>query len=401
MEVAHFSKVFSPLSQTFVYDSIVELERQGLDNHVITLDRVNAEDRPFDKTHIADKPRWAHPRRLWHRALAQFGIGRFRKDEKNWTSWPILRSRIEKILRGLRPDIIHAQFGPAGVIVAPVARALSVPLVVTFHGYDATMLAQEARWQRAYRRLFEQVVMLLGVSTHICERLSALGAPSHKIKRFHLGVQVDEFSYQGASAPVNQDTVHCLHVGRLVEKKAPVLLVEAFHHAQELFEVDGSELSLTIAGDGPLLSDVERRIRELDMKESVELLGAVPHEQVVDLMHASDIYTQHSITAANGDQEGLPIGLMEAAATGLPIVTTRHSGIPDLVSHGETGLLVEEQDVQEMGRCIAELAAAPEHRHSMGRAGRQRVVDRFNLEKQMRKLIGFYENALSPKMEKQ
>jgi colanic acid/amylovoran biosynthesis glycosyltransferase len=133
------------------------------------------------------------------------------------------------------------------------------------------------------------------------------------------------------------------------------------------------------------------------LTDSVDVLGAVPHERVVELMREADIYTQHSVTAADGNQEGLPIGLIEATATGLPVVSTWHSGIPDLVMHDETGLLVEERNVEAMGRCIAELAADPERRRAMGRAGRRRVEEHFDLSKQMRKLAGIYEDVCSKK----
>lgn len=396
MRVAHFCKYFSPLSETFIYDAITELERQGLDNHVVTRIRTQPEERPFEKTYVVDGPHRFHPRRLWHRALAQFGIGKFGKDEKNWTRWPVLRTRMKKILRQIAPDVIHAQFGPAGVLVAPVARALNVPLLVTFHGADITKLAEEDRWRRAYQSLFPQADALLGVSSHICKRMTALGAPAHKVEEFHLGTQIDQFDYR--ERPSNsKGPVQCLHVGRLVEKKAPLLLVEAFRQAQERAANKGVELRLSIAGDGSLRSELERCIQESGLTDSVDVLGAVPHERVVELMREADIYTQHSVTAADGNQEGLPIGLIEATATGLPVVSTWHSGIPDLVMHDETGLLVEERNVEAMGRCIAELAADPERRRAMGRAGRRRVEEHFDLSKQMRKLAGIYEDVCSKK----
>jgi colanic acid/amylovoran biosynthesis glycosyltransferase len=303
---------------------------------------------------------------------------------------------MKNILRQISPDVVHAQFGPAGVIIAPVATALDVPLVVTLHGYDVTELLRETRWQKAYRSLGDQAAQLLGVSSHICERMVDVGMPEQKVKKFFLGVKLDDFEYQARNSNAKSSSVHCLHVGRLTEKKGPALLLEALHHARKRLD-ESITLHLSIAGDGQLFDLVESRISELELDETVEMLGAVPHERVVALMRKADLYTQHCVTASSGDQEGLPVSLMEAAAVGLPIVSTRHSGIPDLVTHEETGLLVEERDTEAMGRYIAALARDPERRSAMGRAGRQRVEERFDLKKKIQKLTGVYEDVLSKK----
>ena len=141
--------------------------------------------------------------------------------------------------------------------------------------------------------------------------------------------------------------------------------------------------------------DTEQRINELKLGGSIELLGAIPHQHVARLMHEADLYTQHCVTAANGDQEGLGVSFIEASATGLPIVATRHNGLTDVIAHEETGLLVEERDIEAMGRCIAELATDPERRQVMGRAGRKHVEEHFDLEQQMRKLISLYEGVIA------
>jgi glycosyltransferase involved in cell wall biosynthesis len=155
------------------------------------------------------------------------------------------------------------------------------------------------------------------------------------------------------------------------------------------------ELRLTIAGDGNLRSKVEKKIRKFGLESCVEVLGAVPHERVPVLMQKADLYAQHGVTARGGDQEGLGLSLIEASATGLPIVSTHLGGIPEVVAHGETGLLVQERDVEGMGRCIAELVRAPERRRAMGRTARRCVEEHFDLKTQMRNLTGLYEEVLA------
>ena len=390
MRVAHFAQKFSPVSQTFVYDSIAELERQGLDNYVLTIDRVNARERPFDNVHVIEKPARWHPRRLWHRLLRSFGPAR-----PGGPSWPVMQSRMARTLRKINPDLIHAQFGPSGVLAAPPARAAEIPLVVTFHGYDVTRLPRKKHWSRAYQFLFERANLLVGVSRYICKKLSSVGAPDYKTKMLHTSVRLSQFGYHQRETSDGEETVECLYVGRLKEVKGVTLLLDAFRHARGLLSSTDPELRLTIAGDGNLRSKVEKKIRKCGLESCVELLGAVPHERVPVLMQKADLYAQHGVTARGGDQEGLGLSLIEASATGLPIVSTHLGGIPEVVAHGETGLLVQERDVEGMGRCIAELVRAPERRRAMGRTARRCVEEHFDLKTQMRNLTGLYEEVLA------
>jgi colanic acid/amylovoran biosynthesis glycosyltransferase len=380
MRVLHFAESFSLLSETFIYDYVTELERQGVDNHVVTLNRQNEEARPFPKVYEVDAPdRW-HPLRLWHRL-------RLRNERKpsRVSFWPQLRNRIADVVSTVRPDVIHAHFGPAGVRVAPAAEHMGVPLVITLYGYDVSRLARKEFWTEKYPSTFERASLLIGISNHICSRIQELGGAPKKIKRWHLGIDLDQFEYRPADDTFDGQTVRCLHVGRLVEKKSPVDLVRAFKNAQE--RVDESlSLSLKIAGDGPLRAALEDEVKSLKLEEDVSLLGAVPHSRVSELLMEANIYTQHCKTASDGDQEGQGVTFVEASASGLPIVSTRHNGLPDVIKHGETGYLVEEGDTEEMGKMIAMIAERPEEWNSLGRAGRRHIEENFRLKEQAIKM---------------
>jgi glycosyltransferase involved in cell wall biosynthesis len=377
MRALHFAESFSPLSETFIYDYVTELERQGVDNHVVTLNRQNEEARPFPKVYEVDAPdRW-HPLRLWHRL-------RLRNERKpsRVSFWPQLRNRIADVTSTVRPDVIHAHFGPAGVRVAPVAEQLGIPLVITLYGYDVSRLARKEFWTEKYPATFEQASLLIGISNHICSRIQDLGGAPEKIERWHLGIDLDQFEYRPADDTFDGQTVRCLHVGRLVEKKSPVDLVRALRYA-----IDGSSseinFELKIAGDGPLRSELEEEVRDLGLEEQVSVLGAVPHSRVADLLAEANIYTQHCKTASDGDQEGQGVTFVEAAASGLPIVATRHNGLPDVIVDGETGYLVDEGDSEAMGKKIAELADEPDQWRRLGEAGRKHMEVNFNLKKQV------------------
>ncbi len=276
----------------------------------------------------------------------------------------------------------------------PVARSLDIPLVAHFHnGGTVSSLVPDSYWEDQYDALFDSASALIGVSTHICDKLRQLGAPDEKIRLLHGGIRLSKFDYDPPGPRFDGETVQCLHVGRLVEKKAPLDLLRAFHVARQHVG-DDVDLHLTIAGDGPMREDVEALIAELELSAQVQCLGNVPHDRVVDLMRKSHLYTQHCKTASDGDEEGQGITFVEASATGLPIITTRHNGIPDVVKDGETGFLVSEGDVEDMGEKIGYLALHPEKWPSFSETGRSRVEEHFDLTKQTRKLISIYEDIV-------
>lgn len=331
---------FSPLSETFIYDYVTELERRGVDNHVVTLNLQNRGSRPFPKVYRIDFPSHRNPLRLWH-------LLRLRNERRpSWVSfWPQLRTRIEGVATSLRPDVIHAHFGPAGVLIAPVAERLGIPLTITLYGHDVSRLARQKFWTEKYPSAFEKASLLVGISSHICKRVWDLGGAPEKITKWHLGVDLSQFAYRPADESFDGQTVRCLHVGRLVEKKSPLDLVRAFKCA-----VDGVEsalgLHLKIVGDGPLRERLEQEVASLGLENHTSVLGAVPHHQIPRLLAEANIYTQHCKTASDGNQEGQGVSFVEASASGLPIVATHHNGLPDVIIDGKTGHLVEQYSVQ-------------------------------------------------------
>jgi colanic acid/amylovoran biosynthesis glycosyltransferase len=381
MRIVHFRQPFSVLTETFIYDSVIEMERQGVDCHVLTLRRVDAVGRPFDKVAIVPiPPRW-DPRRIGLK-LASYWNG----EDRETFAWPLIRRGIEARLRELRPDAIHAHFGPNAVLIAPVAAVLGIPLVATFHGYDFSVRRVVEKYRDGYRELFETASSIVGVSGHACDRLVQLGANPSRVSLVRVGVRIGDFPRVDRASEREGRAIRCIHIGRLVPKKSPVELVEAFSVAVREVGL-AVDLSLTIVGDGPLRSKVLQRAAELGVSDRVHLTGALPHGEAMNLLAHSQICTQHSVTDPDGDQEGQPVSLVEAAAMGLPIVSTYHSGIPGIVLDGRTGYLVAEHDVAAMGRRIAALARQPATREEFGAAARRHVEQDFSLERETTKLI--------------
>ncbi len=280
------------------------------------------------------------------------------------------RDAVVEFLRAHRPSAVLAEYGPTGCLLAGVCAEAAVPLYVHFHGYDASMLLRKARWRRHYRKLFRHAAGIVVPSRLLADNLLRTGCPADKL---HVGAY-------GVDAEVFSETVRrpqrLVAVGRLVEKKAPLLTISAFAQIADRFP----EARLDIVGDGELAASCRKLVEDLGLAGRVNLLGKRDSGTVADLMANASIFVQHSVTAANGDCEGTPVAVLEAMSSALPVVSTRHSGIADAVQHGVTGLLVEERDVEGMAAGIAGLLADPDRAAEMGRAGRRRVLDHYTVQ---------------------
>lgn len=376
LRVLNFRRIFSPLSESFIYDPIVEMRRRGVPTGVVCLVRMYEKERPFPTDHVMRASRRISSQGV----LAQALSSRFGLSEADSFFWPLSRGLILNKVRRFRPDVIHAHFGPDGCLIRPIANELGIPLVVSFYGYDVSRLIKQAgaRWRPRYRKLFADAHLLIGISRFICQQLIELGAPAEKVVLLHLGASMDRFAYRDPTADYHGGTVRCVHVGRLTPKKSPVLLVRAFARARELLG-EHPQLQLDLVGDGELRIETELEIRRLGLSDQVRLLGALPHEKVAEVMRQAHIYTQHCVTAPDGDREGLGVSFVEASASGLPVVTTRHNGIPDVVLHNESGLLSEEGDVESMAVNLARIATQPERWREFGQRGREHVCSAFDL----------------------
>ncbi len=268
------------------------------------------------------------------------------------------------------PQAVLAEYGDVGVNVMEACAHLRIPLIVHFHGYDASV--REVLEQNAftYPKMFEQASALIAVSRAMESKLISLGADPRKVFYNPCGVDCDKFS--------RADPLHAtptfVAVGRFVEKKGPHLMLRAFALVHEQF----SEATLRMLGDGPLLESSIELAKTLRIIDSVTFLGAQPHEVVCEEMRRARAFVQHSLEAANGDSEGTPVGIMEAGASGLPVVSTRHAGIPDVVIEGETGFLVDEGDIAGMAEKMIILAKDPQLAGRLGSAARGRVEDQFS-----------------------
>lgn len=290
-----------------------------------------------------------------------------------------------------RPVLVHAHFGPDGVMAMPLAKRLGVPLVTTLRGYEITrrglLGSGRPSWMRyalGRAALIREGALFLAVSDALRARAVAQGFPAERTLTHYNGVDLARFAGKSGD-----DGEIVLHVGRLVEKKGTALLLRALAKA--------GRGTLVVIGDGPLRGKLERLAGELGLGQRLRFLGSQPPVIVAEWMRRAALLAAPSLTARDGDAEGLPNVVVEAAASGLAVVASDHEGIPEAVRDGVTGYLVPEGEVEPLTARIADLLGSPERRRAMGAAGRALAQERFDLDRQMRALEAIYDGLTSTK----
>ncbi|AMO23125.1 glycosyltransferase [Ramlibacter solisilvae] len=309
-----------------------------------------------------------------------------------WLSLP--DPRLVAQLKALHVDLVHTHFGTDATEVWPSVKAAGLPMVVTLHGYDINI--HREWWEaghgglrkRVYpRRLLQMArepkVSFIAVSRAVKRRAIDYGIPEDKISTAYIGVDIRRFQPGGLALAKRAKRI--LFVGRMVEKKAPLLMIRAF--AKVRSEVPDAEL--VMVGDGPLLAEAQQLAGELAVP--VSFLGARSWDQVLMQMHEARVFCLPSVTAGNGDAEGLPISLLEAQATGVPVVTSARGGVDEGLQDGKTGIAFKEGAMDDLvvalRRLLCDSAAAA--RASVEAV--QFAASAFDLRNHSRELESVYE----------
>ena len=269
-------------------------------------------------------------------------------------------------------DVVLVEYGITGLAIMNACERANIPFIVHFHGYDAYCHECLEMYSDRYKLMFNKAAAIIAVSKDMVEQLVSLGAIREKISYIPSGADTNMFAdaAPGKSGPI------FVSVGRFVDKKAHYLTLLAFKKVNERFP----QAKLIFAGDGPFLGICKEIANAYGLNGSVTFLGSVPHEKVVEIMRTARAFVLHCITPDSGNREGTPNVVMEASAVGLPIVSTKHAGIMDVVVHGETGFLVDERDVDAMAEYMIKLLEKPKQAEKMGRAGRERIKQYFTIE---------------------
>lgn len=301
-----------------------------------------------------------------------------------------LKSRaLAKYFKDNKIDAVLTEYGPTAVRVADVCQEAGVALVAHFHGFDAYEHKTLEEFGGQYKNVFEFSGAVIAVSRHMVRQLVKLGADERKVHYVPCGMNPDLFygSNPSKCAPV------FLTTGRFVDKKAPHLVILSFQKVLERVP----DARLIMVGNGPLMDSAMSMVKALGIEKSIELPGPKPHQEVAELMRNVRAFVQHSVTAHSGDSEGTPVAVMEAGGSGLPVVATRHAGIPDVVEDGVTGFLVDEGDINGMAEKIILLAQDPALAARMGEAAQKKVRTSLTLDQSIALLAKAIEGAVQKK----
>jgi glycosyltransferase involved in cell wall biosynthesis len=291
---------------------------------------------------------------------------------------------VADFLKERQVDVVLAEYGTTAAFITPACAKAGIPLVAHFHGFDASHSATINQFREAYVRMFAYATAVIAVSNALRSRLIALGCPSDKIVLNHYGPHPAFFS---VTPSYHSNTI--LAVGRLTEQKAPYLTLLAFKRALERCP----ELQLLMIGAGELSGVCSDLVAALELEGSVTLAGSAGPNQIREAMASACMFVQHSVVASDGNREGTPVAVLEASAAGLPIVSTQHEGIPDVVCDGETGILVVERDIRSMSDAIVALANDRGRLRSLGENARIRTKTLFTMERHISSLAGTLRSA--------
>ena len=369
IRVGHVVALYLAQTETFIHTQLVGLAAS--EAVVFTLRVENLEQFPVDVPVVRYKltPSAGWPIRLARKLGREAGLYRRLVNAPEYS--------LTSLTRRERVGILHAHFAPNGYLAIPAARALRVPLVTSFYGYDASTLPHEPGWRRSLALLFRAGSRFLAEGPAMAARLAALGCPREKIAVVPIAIDLGRYRFQRRSRVPADRPVRLLFVGRLVEKKGAKYAIMA---AREVMAA-GIRASLDIVGEGPLRDDLAALVGANGLERHVRFLGTRTHAEVIELLGSSDVLLAPSVTGTDGDSEGgAPTILLEAQASGVPVVSTTHADIPAVTVPGRSALLGQEGNGPEFAALVVRVCSQTERWAEMGEEGAAFVRSRHGLE---------------------
>lgn len=281
-----------------------------------------------------------------------------------------------KSLKKNKIQLVFAQYGNTAHRIVKICKYLNIPLITHFHGYDASVNSViESCGQ--YKEVFEYSSYIISVSKVMEAKLLEMGCPREKLVYNPYGPNNDFFKVKPSYSSST-----FIGIGRFVNKKAPYYTILAFNRVVQQYP----DANLILAGNGELYEVCVNLVKQLKLEDNVFFSGVIDRKNFISYLENAIAFVQHSVTAINGDQEGTPVAVLEASAAGVPVIATRHTGISDVILENETGLLVDEHDVEGMANAMIQLLANKNFAKTLGEKGKERIRELFSMERHLLKL---------------
>jgi len=376
--VASYCTTFLKREMLHIYRQITGLRE--FRTFVMTKSRENADVYPFADVEVLPRPRINCFARFYKKYIRRMEAVFYRGEY----------DQLNAVLSRREADLLHVYFGHTGVHLLPFLRNWPKPSVVSFHGMDIMQRNHEPGYNERLRELLRTVPLVLARSESLSARLTELGCDPTKIRINRTGIPMEGFPSTLRTSPAD-GAWRLIQASRFIEKKGLQITLDAFAE----FHRTNPKATLVLAGEGPLLAGLQEQCAALGITGAVDFPGFFKQEQLARAYQDAHLFLHPSRTTAAGDQEGVPNSMLEAMATGLPVVATRHGGIPEAVTSGEDGLLVAEDDAHALAGALQTITADSTlyERFSKNAAGS--VREKFEQSRSIAKLEGFYRELLS------
>lgn len=381
--VLHSFPVWLPQTQTWMYSQVAELQRLGVDTHVVCERTENLDQFGVANIHcLTDEPAW---RQILDKGLRKLQVRRH-------------LGYLVQVGRKTGAQIVHSHFGNIGWANLGAVRKLGAKHVVTFYGLDVNKLpTQFPVWRKRYHQLFSEADLFLCEGSHMARCIIELGCPERKVNVQHLGVDVERFEFKPRQWQPGE-TLRVLIAASFREKKGIPYAIEALWLLSKKVAIE-----LTIIGDAdaePASQQEKAKIlhalESTGLKANTRLLGYQPHSVMLQEAYAHHVFLHPSVIAVDGDTEGgAPVSIIEMLATGMPVVSTTHCDIPEVVGSDLHHLLAPERDVEALVACLNTLIQNPLRWHEWAQAGRHRIEAEYHKGKQAERLLAHYKKLVA------
>jgi colanic acid/amylovoran biosynthesis glycosyltransferase len=378
--VASYCTTFLKPEMRHIYRQVTGLRRWQ--TFILTRERIEAERYPFPEIELLPRARKNFLKRFWLKYIRRLPAVHYRGE-------------LQVVIKALerRPaDLMHVYFGHTGVHLLPFIKEWNHPTVVSFHGMDIQPRPHQPGYDDMMRELLQVLPLVLARSKSLFDALADWGCPREKMRLNRTGIPLEAFPYSARTVPEDGRWVF-VQACRLIAKKGLKTALKAF--AQ--FRGFNHNARFIIAGEGPLKEQLAEMARELGVADAVELRGFLDQAALAKLYAEAHFFMHPSEMTSDQNQEGVPNSMLEAMATGLPVLATDHGGIPEAVHAGVNGILCPEGDADALMQGMFRFTEHPEHLEEMGRQAARSVREEFSQERAIERLEAIYDEALGMK----